>query len=280
MKNNPDLAQSKCFNCGTSIKGTFCHHCGQRARDNTDRSLSRLIGEVLSNIFFLDNRFLISVGYLIRFPGRMTVEFLEGKRKKFISPVTLFLFFNLIYFLASPLTDYSINYYDQVYSQPYSGLIKDWVEFRMQKEGLKEQTYAITYQNASDNISKSIMILNVPMIAFFVYLIAFKRRQFYFDNLIFTFHFFSFFMFSWVMLGCVGSLFDFVGVDEESVVSNIVFVLFTYVVPIVYAILSVKKFMNIRWYWAIPAGLGVVFAVGLSNIIYRFIIFMITFSVT
>lgn len=280
MKKNPGLSQSECFNCGTSIKGDYCHHCGQRARDNTDRSLSRLIGEVFGNIFFLDNRFLLSLKYFVRFPGRMTVEFLDGKRKKFISPVTLFLFFNLIYFLVNPLTDYSISFYDQVHSQPYSGLIKDWVASSMQKEGLKEQAYAITYQNASDNISKSIMILNVPMIAFFVYLMAFKRRRFYFDSLIFAFHFFSFFMLSWVMLGWIGSLFDFLAVDGESVMITIVFMLFTFLIPVFYAILSIKRFMNIRWFWAIPAGFGVTFGVGLSNMIYRFIIFMITFSVT
>ena len=127
MEKTPEKSQKKCFNCGTPVNGVFCHNCGQRVRDNLDRSLGRLLGEFFGNVFFLDNRFLLSLWYLVRYPSRMTVEFLEGKRKKFISPVTLFLFLNLIYFIVNPLTDYSLSLYDQTHSQPYSPLIEGTV---------------------------------------------------------------------------------------------------------------------------------------------------------
>ncbi len=210
----------------------------------------------------------------------MTVEFLEGKRRKFISPITLFLFFNLIYFLVNPLTDYSLSLYDQAYSQPYSRWTNQWVESKLQKEELSEQTYAITYQNMSDDVSKSIMILNVPMIAVFVYLMAFKKRPFYFDSLIFSLHFFTLFMVSWVMLDWAGILLNFLAVDEDSIILTIFFNLFLMVIPLLYAILGTRRFLRVRWYWAIPAGLGVMLSVGLANFFYRFIIFIITFWLT
>lgn len=280
MEKSTALLQTHCLNCDASIKGPFCHQCGQRVRNNSDRLLGRLLGEFFGNIFFFDNRFFISVRYLIRFPSRMTVEFLEGKRKKFISPVTLFLFLNLIYFFVNPLTDYSLSLYDQTYSQPYSVWIKDWVNLKLQKEGLNEQSYGIIYQNASDNISKSIMIINIPLIAVFVYLMAFKQRQYYFDSLIFVFHFFSLFMVSWIMLDWVDTLIDFLSGHDRSIISLISFNLFAFVIPLLYAILGIKKFMDIRWYWAISAGLGVMIAVTLANFFYRFIIFILTFWVT
>lgn len=280
MKKNTALLQTQCLNCGTSVDGTFCHHCGQRARNNSDRSLGLLLSEFFSNIFFFDNRFFLSVWYLVRFPGRMTVEFLEGKRKKFISPITFFLFLNLIYFFVNPLTDYSLSFYDQIHSQPYSMWIKDWVDLRLQKEGLDEQAYGIIYQNMSDKISKSIMIINIPIIALFVYLMAFKKLRFYFDSLIFAFHFFTLFMLSWVMLDWVNTLLYFLTGDEYSIVSDISFKLFAFFIPLLYAILSVKKFMGIRWYWAIAAGLGIMIAVALTNAFYRFIIFIVTLGFT
>ncbi len=279
MEKRPDL-QTHCLNCGTQVNGVFCHNCGQRVRDNSDRSLSRLVGEVLSNVFFLDNRFVLSIWYFIRFPGRMTVEFLEGKRKKFISPVTLFLFLNLIYFFVNPLSDYSLSLYDQINSQPYSKWPNEWVASKLQKEDLDLNTYAITYQNASDNLSKSIMIINVPMIAAFVYLMAFRRRPFYFDSLIFAFHFFTLFMLSWVMLDWVDILINTLVGNDKSVASAISFNLFVSFLPLLYAIIGIKKFMNIRWYWAIPAGIGVIAAVLLANFCYRFIIFIFTFWTT
>jgi hypothetical protein len=280
MEKSTALLETQCLNCGASVKATFCHQCSQRVRDNSDRSLGRLLGEFFGNIFFIDSRFFLSAWYLVRFPGRMTVEFLEGKRKKFISPITFFLFLNLIYFFVNPLSDYSLALYDQIHSQPFSIWAKEWVDNKLQLEGLDLRAYSITYQNMSDKVSKSIMIINIPMIAGFVYLMVFKRLRFYFDSLIFAFHFFTLYMLSWVMFDWVGKLINFLSGGEHSIVSDVSFYMFTFIIPLLYAILDIKKFMVIRWYWAIAGGLGVMVAVQLANMCYRFIIFIVTFWAT
>ena len=124
------------------------------------------------------------------------------------------------------------------------------------------------------------MIINIPMIALFMYLMTFKKRRFYFDSLIFAFHIFSLFMVSWIFLDWIDTLIDFLVGDNSSLISNISFYLFAFILPLLYAILSIKKFMGIRWYWSIPAGLGVMIALSLANLFYRFIIFTVTFWVT
>ena len=275
MEKTHELNSTQCLNCSATVKGNFCHQCGQTLRDNKDRSISQLLGDFLSNVFFLDNRFLISVWYLFRFPSRMTLEFLDGKRKKFISPVTLFLFLNLIYFFVSPLTDYSIPLEDQN-SQPYGKWANEWVNFKLKNKGLNRHAYSSIYQNASDTISKSIMIINVPMIAVLVYLISFKKRRFYYDSLIFTLHFFSLFMASWIILDWAETFTNFLAGHDDSTVAAISFVMFASAIPLLYAILGMKKFMAIRWYWAIPAGVGIMIAVILANLCYRFIIFILS----
>ncbi len=290
MDKRQEEAQLSCLNCNAEVKGAFCQNCGQSVRENSDRSLRQLLGEVLGNLFFLDNRFFLSVRYLLFFPGRMTVEFLDGKRKKFISPVTLFLFLNLIYFFDSQLTDYSISLFDQVVGQPYSDwalkALKDKMSLKeldwgkMVSEGLNVSPYGITYQNMSDTISKTMMIINVPMIAGFVFLLAFVRRRFYYDSLIFVFHFFTLYLASWLMLGWVADLFSLLSIPESSLVSDICFYLFLFFIPLLYAILSMQKFLDIKWYWAIPAGLLIIGAVTLVNMFYRFIIFWLTLWAT
>ena len=279
MQESTEVIQTQCLNCGTALTGSFCHACGQAVRDTTDRSIGKLLGDFLDNIFFFDNRFVISLRYLFRFPSRMTVEFLAGKRKKFVSPVSLFLFVNVIYFFVNPLTDYSISLEDQ-YSQPYGPLIKDWINGKLQNEGLDFRSYSGTYQNMSDTISKSIMIINIPMIALGVYLMAFKKRRFYYDSLIFTFHFFSLFLVSWILLDWANMLIDFLAGHDDSIVGAISFMLFTLVIPLCYAVLSMKKFLNIKWHWAIPAGLGIILAVALANMAYRLIIFVLSMLFT
>lgn len=274
-----NITPIQCLNCGTAVQGDYCHQCGQHVRDNTDRSIVKLLGDFLDTVFFFDNRFIISLWYLIRFPGRMTVEFLNGKRKKFVSPVALFLLVNVIYFFVNPLTDYSISLEDQ-YSQPYSSLVKDWINGKLQNEGLDFRSYSVTYQNMSDTISKSVMIINVPIIAFFVYLMVLKKRRFYFDSLIFVFHFFSLFLVSWILLDWANTLIDFLAGHDGSSLAVISFMLFTFGLPLLYAILSMKKFIPIKWYWAVPAGAGVIVAITLTNVVYRLIILVLTLWLT
>ncbi len=146
----------------------------------------------------------------------------------------------------------------------------------MQNSGLESAAYNTAYQNTSDNISKVIMILNVQMIALLVHLIAFKKRRFYFNSLIYAFHFFSVFITSWILLIGMDSIITFFASHEESLAAYYSFYLFNFGLPLLYAILSIKKFMNIRRYWAISAGLVVMFSVTMANMIYRFIILVLT----
>lgn len=275
------LIPSHCLNCNSPVQGEYCQHCGQSIRDNSDRSLTRLLGEVFGNFFFLDNRILVSLKHLFAFPGRMTVEFIEGKRKKFISPITLFLFFNLIYFFVNPLTDYSLPLYDQITAQPiYSEWAKDWTILKLKANDLDFQDYSLIYQDMSDNISKSIMIINVPIIAIFIFLMSFKKRKFYYDSLIFSFHFFSLYIASWIIAEWITSLIDLIYGYEDSDLSSIVFMFLAFVGPSLYGIFSMRKLLIIPWYWAIPAGLGTMVAVTLANMIYRLIVFTVTMWAT
>lgn len=81
----------KCLNCGTKFEGNFCPECGQDAK--TSRFTLRFIW---SNLFVAILGRDGGIGYTIKNlfsrPGKMIVEILEGKRRKYVSPFpTLFL---------------------------------------------------------------------------------------------------------------------------------------------------------------------------------------------
>lgn len=275
MEKRIELTKRICKNCGSSVIGEYCQDCGQRMLDDSDRSLRNLLGEILSNVFIFDNRFFLSLWYLFRYPGKMTVEYLAGKRKKFIPPITLFLFFNLIYFFVNPLSDYSLDLYDQMYAQLHSSWTLPLVEAKIESEGLDFESYYPIYQSASDNASKSIMILNVPIVAFFIYLMSLKKRKFYFDSLIFAFHYFSIYLFSWLQFGWVELVASITTIDYDSTFTIFIFRLLTLGIPIFFSVLSIKKFLDTNWYWAILSGIGAFLAVALANLIYRPIILLV-----
>ena len=48
-----------------------------------------------------DGRFALTVRSLLRRPGMLTREFLEGRRARYVSPLRLYLMASLVYFLIA-----------------------------------------------------------------------------------------------------------------------------------------------------------------------------------
>jgi hypothetical protein len=93
----------KCLNCGAALAGPFCAECGQRALP-PHPSVRALVGDALSEFSGWDGKFALTVKLLIRKPGELTRQWLEGRRVHFISPLRLYLTASLLYFLAAAAT--------------------------------------------------------------------------------------------------------------------------------------------------------------------------------
>ena len=88
-----------CPNCQTPLVSgeNYCPQCGQE-NSNKDVSLKILISDFIEDYFTFDSKFFNSLRPLIFKPGEMTRHFLDGKRKRYIQPIRLFLFLSFIYF--------------------------------------------------------------------------------------------------------------------------------------------------------------------------------------
>jgi hypothetical protein len=89
-----------CLNCGASLAGPFCAECGQRAAP-PHPTLRELGGEAFAEFSGWDGRVAETIRALIRAPGKLTVEFLEGRRARYVSPLRLYLTCSVLYFLVA-----------------------------------------------------------------------------------------------------------------------------------------------------------------------------------
>ena len=92
----------KCQNCGHEDTGNFCSNCGQ-----SFTVLNRPIKEIFIEIFDIidiDRRIINSIIPFLFKPGFLTREYLAGKRKKYISPVRLYLILSLFFFFLAQST--------------------------------------------------------------------------------------------------------------------------------------------------------------------------------
>jgi len=131
-----DKRGTTCLNCEKTISPNdhFCPNCGQI--NNTSRiSLKYYFSEYLSGFFSFDNRFFKTIIPLIFKPGKVTREFIEGKRKKYVNPFQLYLNITIIFFLLIGLFNTIDNF----------------------KE---DQKISISSKNDSEDLSKTLDTIN------------------------------------------------------------------------------------------------------------------------
>lgn len=90
----------RCLNCGTALAGPFCSQCGQRDIPPYP-NVRELVTDAFWELSGWDGRFAATVRTLVRAPGALTIDFLEGRRARHISPLRLYLLASLLYFLVA-----------------------------------------------------------------------------------------------------------------------------------------------------------------------------------
>jgi hypothetical protein len=93
-----------CKNCGATVSGRYCSNCSQAAEVHVP-SVTELLHEVLEGLTHSDSRLWRSLHYLWLKPGRLTLEFVAGRRFSFLPPFRLYLIISVVFFLLFSLSN-------------------------------------------------------------------------------------------------------------------------------------------------------------------------------
>ena len=148
-----------CTNCSNPLPGQadFCPACGQSTKV-FKRPWRDVLGELLMELFDFDGRMLLSLRYLLIRPGFLTLEFINGRRLSYTSPVRMYLLISLVFFFVLPLI-------------------------------LPESTVTNPdHQVSVDQYSQAMFVL-LPIFALLLKLLY--RKAFYLEHIVFTAHLFS-----------------------------------------------------------------------------------------
>jgi hypothetical protein len=155
---------SQCRNCRATLGNAYCSNCGQRDVD-LERPIWDLVADVLKETFELDGRATVTIKTLFRHPGKLTAEFLAGRRRTYTSPLRLYLvvsisFFVLVAWLAR------------------SGILLD--------PGQDPNFDAAVQAGFLADDLPRLMFVLLPVFALLLKIVFFERL--YFDHLIFSLH--------------------------------------------------------------------------------------------
>jgi len=98
-----DTPEDQCENCGALLHGPYCSECGQQSADRVV-PLWHMLNEALEAVVQLDVRVLHTLPTFLFLPGRLTKEYIEGRRKRYIRPFRLYLFATFLLFTVLAFT--------------------------------------------------------------------------------------------------------------------------------------------------------------------------------
>lgn len=103
--------ESACLNCGTALIGRHCHNCGQAA--HVHKTLGAFFNDLLHGVLHFEGKIWRTLPLLAWRPGRLTREYIDGRRASYVSPIALFLFVVFLTFAVFNLLGSPIDFNNQ-----------------------------------------------------------------------------------------------------------------------------------------------------------------------
>ncbi len=138
LKKNRLAGSIACMNCGTALAGPFCHYCGQPDK-NLVRFFPALLREMLEDFVDFDSRFMRTLKPLLVKPGKLTRDYLDGRRFRYVPPLRLYIFSSLVlFFLIAVFAGNSLQF------QPNAASDEPGLTIRMDDEDRKDLQEALS----------------------------------------------------------------------------------------------------------------------------------------
>ncbi|MFN7163475.1 MAG: DUF3667 domain-containing protein, partial [Hyphomonas sp.] len=96
---HPVEAGAPCRNCGTRVELRYCTNCGQLGAD-FHRPIWDLVTSSFDDMFAFDGRLWRTLPALMLRPGRVTRNYIDGKRARYVPPFRMFLLTSVVFFLT------------------------------------------------------------------------------------------------------------------------------------------------------------------------------------
>jgi hypothetical protein len=195
------------------VDGRYCPQCGERRLQSHDYSMRHHLKEALETFTHLDSKLLRSVWRLVRRPGSLSVDYLQGRRVRFMRPLRLFVFVSVAYFLSLTLlhaihfpvapgiqfNTFATPLETQLHGNDfYPGLAARAVAGKQRRTGMSHDELERRYNETTTVFSKTLVFILIPFIAALFAVLLFNKRRFLSEHLVVATHLWAFVL---VLLG-------------------------------------------------------------------------------
>lgn len=185
----------KCPNCNARVATAFCPACGERPLRARELTLRGLFEQMFEAITSIDSRLIRSFRRLTGSPGSLTVAYLDGQRKPYLGPVSVFLIANVFFFAVESLTGgkvFTTPLDSHLHTQPWSGFAPQLVEHRVDQMQTTLELYAPVFNQAVATRARSLIIFMALTFAFLPAVLFPHSGRPLIAHAVFSLHFYAF----------------------------------------------------------------------------------------
>lgn len=214
-------------------------------------------------------------------PGKLSELYCAGIRKPLFKPLSLFFLLIILYLLFPVFEGLNMRLYYHVNHNVYGDYAMQKATQLAQQKGWTDAQLQAAFGARSEKISKFLLLLLLPLTALFFYALTFKKRSYFFDQLIFATEVNSMYLIGGFMI--LPLLLTIIQFIAEAVSGSYLSLtddgigLFMYALLVLFVMLGVRRFYKVKWWQA--AGIALLFYLAhniIVQVIYKFLLFSFT----
>ena len=163
-----------CANCSAELTGEYCAVCGQRRVRPEDLSATQFVRDVLDAVasFRVKFKTLRTLLTLI-VPGALTAAFIEGRRRRYLDPLKVYLVCAALFFFSAPWAGFTL---DELVRNDASGGLGALVVARAAARGIDPAHFAGRFDLRVQSVYTLSLGLGVIATALLLQLISRRRH--------------------------------------------------------------------------------------------------------
>jgi Protein of unknown function (DUF3667) len=181
-----------CPSCASQATNRFCGNCGERLIAGEATTADGISAEPARSFFGQLNA---SLRALASPPGRLSADWIRGRRVGYLTPLSLFLWINVAFFVVQSASGLG------VLTWPLRAHLADdsisWITTRLLAQHRPDaaalpEAYVSVFDTLESVHAKSLVLVMVPAFAVALAALLIDRRRAFADSVTFATHFFAF----------------------------------------------------------------------------------------
>jgi hypothetical protein len=268
-----------CRNCGNRFIGKYCNDCGEKVYSEHDRHVSHFFEEGLHFITHFEGKLFKTIRTIFTRPGKLSEDYCTGVRKSYFKPLSLFLLLVVVYLLFPKFEGLNMQLgYHKINN--YYGSYATRKTAEVQKTtGMNDMQFSEAFHRKSEKVSKFMLVIILPLCALFFWVMTFRKRKYFFDQMVLSTEVNSFFLLWGYLLlplllmaaGWIAYLLH----KDEIIIKDDTSGIMVYALVCTYAGMAARRFYKLKTWQSILFGISF-FLIHyiVVHIVYKFLLFV------